>query len=236
MPEDGKEPGTQKTEDTPDQRLVTRRSFLKGMVATMGAAAVSATGLGMALSAFGPEDEESGGDPSFQYYVGYEESGLWYGSRHLQTMQAADFPISEGANGIWPAMRDGFPVIVIRFPREDALVEVNGSAVFEDSVFLAFGGRCPHACCIPGWHKSLPPRRLVPGIDASDYPLIHCACHDSQFDPRIIVEDRDGSGNRYIGADARDGPANRALPLVPITIEDGVIKGWPHHPDWYSYC
>ena len=64
-----------------------------------------------------------------------------------------------------------------------------------DGGFLALSSKCSHLGCTVPWNEK----------DAT-FP---CPCHSSVFDMR---------------GDVRSPPATRALDLVPVRIEDGIVK------------
>jgi Rieske Fe-S protein len=62
---------------------------------------------------------------------------------------------------------------------------------------VAYSAVCKHAQCpVTGWIQ--------------EKQLLHCFCHDSQYDPRH-------------GAKVVFGPAPRSLPALPVKIADGVL-------------
>jgi Rieske Fe-S protein len=62
--------------------------------------------------------------------------------------------------------------------------------------FVAYSASCTHALCpVTGWH--------------SERRIIHCPCHNSEFDPSN-------------GAKVVFGPAPRPLPALPLKAVDGA--------------
>jgi Rieske Fe-S protein len=62
---------------------------------------------------------------------------------------------------------------------------------------VAYSAVCKHAQCpVNGWN--------------AEKQVLHCYCHDSQYDPRH-------------GAKVVFGPAPRSLPALPVKIVDGVL-------------
>jgi Rieske Fe-S protein len=62
---------------------------------------------------------------------------------------------------------------------------------------VAYSAVCKHAQCpVNGW--------------IAEKQVLHCFCHDSQYDPRH-------------GAKVVFGPAPRSLPALPVKIVDGVL-------------
>ncbi len=103
--------------------------------------------------------------------------------------------------------------------------------------------RCVHLCCYPGWHvvHSPPPGRdyIAPSPTYSAYGQdpIYCVCHGSQYDPLVLVQNvNPKNGAVYVGAAHVHGPANRALPIVPVALRGGVLTGGMPDPRWYVYC
>lgn len=167
------------------------------------------------------------------------------------------------ANGL-PEPGCGLPAIVIRvdgslleyptgppFPFGDSIIDttING----EQYTFVALYDRCVHLCCNPGWHLANVPRAFrtydLPGIgeprtflaNPSQDP-VWCLCHNSQYDPVTLVNDRHPNGVQYVGAQRVHGPANRGLPAIPLKLNGEFIEGIYEpadggHPQWYSaYC
>ena len=161
----------------------------------------------------------------------------------------------------------GLACLIIRVKREDTFFtfpsesEVpdplpEGFRLFFDDPDLdaANGGtrivivfdRCVHLCCYPGWHVVFDP---PPARDYSAYNAepptykefgvdpIYCVCHGSQYDPMLLVVDRNTkNGARYVGAQRVHGPALRALPVIPVRLEGGAMVGGMPNPAWFVYC
>jgi Rieske Fe-S protein len=64
---------------------------------------------------------------------------------------------------------------------------------------------------------------------------IYCWCHDGIYTPYEVIED-EFNGVVYSGAKVVEGLPPRALPLIPVTIKDGIVGGDPVHMEWYAYC
>lgn len=156
----------------------------------------------------------------------------------------------------------GFPVLVIRIKREDRFFRAplpeelpaalpDGFSLYFDNKDLdaANGGtrivvlfdRCVHLCCYPGYHVlSNPPR------DYKERPVIweefgqdpvYCICHASQYDPmQLVVNAHVRSKARYVGALRVHGPAERALPVIPVRDQGPNLVGGMADPAWYIYC
>lgn len=122
--------------------------------------------------------------------------------------------------------------------------------------------RCVHLCCNPGYHvvDNPPPARdygaySPPGTNVEEqvptwYQFgqdpVYCVCHGSQYEPMRLVVNRHPAPPRprYIGAQRAHGPAERALPLVPLRQQGPNLEGGlPLDPGsnepvmtWYTYC
>jgi len=161
----------------------------------------------------------------------------------------------------------GLACLIIRVKREDTFFTFpseselpdplpEGFRLFFDDPDLdaANGGtrivvvfdRCVHLCCYPGWHVVFDP---PPARDYSAYNAepptykefgvdpIYCVCHGSQYDPMLLVVDRNTkNGARYVGAQRVHGPALRAIPVIPVRLESGALVGGMPNPAWYIYC
>jgi len=161
----------------------------------------------------------------------------------------------------------GLACLIIRVKREDTFFTFpseselpdplpEGFRLFFDDPDLdaANGGtrivvvfdRCVHLCCYPGWHVVFDP---PPARDYSAYNAepptykefgvdpIYCVCHGSQYDPMLLVVDRNTkNGARYVGAQRVHGPALRALPVIPVRLEGGAMVGGMPNPAWFVYC
>lgn len=85
-------------------------------------------------------------------------------------------------------------IIVLRLPPDEYTDEVRARAV--DGV-IAYSAICTHENCpVTGWHP--------------EHQQFICPCHESHYDPK--------NGARVVS-----GPAKRALPALPLTVEDGVL-------------
>jgi len=40
----------------------------------------------------------------------------------------------------------------------------------------------------------------------------------------------------YVGAQVVHGPASRALPVIPVRVQDNVLEGGMPDPRWYTFC
>jgi Rieske Fe-S protein len=196
----------------------------------------------------------------------------WWNSKDGQPVKVTDFELWNGATGVWRGLFQdnewvpgtGFPVIVIRVPRNAtggteptsadlasqgvAPVPEGFSLAYEDLTtdtrLVVFFDRCVHLCCYPGWHVV-----TNPPPDYSNYVVsppthevygldpIYCICHGSQYDPLLLTIDTNPKNSvRYVGAGRVHGPASRALPLVPVKEQGGSLLGTMPDSRWYIYC
>lgn len=245
-------------EEEPEEGL-TRRSFMKGIVAA-GAVGVGASVIATGSSLLPPKATCPGTlDESIVYQKVPQDA--WFNSKADQEVSVADFETWKGASCTWRRRlgssgqvnpRSGLSLIVIKLPPSDVSVpedpplpsEFTQDPGARTQGFWAFYDMCVHLCCSPGW-------QLIPVPDGwKDYdtpvmtkkfgydPML-CICHGSQYDPLQIVWDKHPNGQRYVGARRVHGPADRALPAVPLQIQGGRIKGiWSESlRPWYdSYC
>lgn len=85
-------------------------------------------------------------------------------------------------------------ILVLRLPPDELSDEVLERAV--DGV-IAYSAICTHENCpVSGWHP--------------EHEQFICPCHETHYDPKD-------------GARVVSGPAKRALPALPLTVEDGVL-------------
>ncbi len=103
--------------------------------------------------------------------------------------------------------------------------------------------RCVHLCCYPGWHvinNPAPDRGYV--VSPPTYAVfgqnpVYCICHGSQYDPMLLIVDLNPKNDAlYVGAERVHGPAPRALPVIPVKSQGGVLVGGLADPAWYIYC
>ena len=195
----------------------------------------------------------------------YEVDGVVPG----KPVRVTDFTEWQGVKGVWRGLfvatpgghsyvaGTGFPVLVIRVKRDDAVFSApspaeltlpKGFALYYDDpvrdirIVVAFD-RCTHLCCKAGWHTIPVPAAYrdyiarSPTYEVFGQDPIYCACHDAQFDPMVLVKDEHPSGVTYVGAQRVHGPAPRALPVVPVRAEADILIGGMPDPGWYtSYC
>jgi ubiquinol-cytochrome c reductase iron-sulfur subunit len=114
----------------------------------------------------------------------------------------------------------GSPVVLVRLDRSDLDLPADRSDWDADGV-LAFSKICTHAGCTINLYRfpTFPPQ--------SPRPALVCPCHYSTFDPAT-------------GGDRIFGPAGRALPQLPLDLDDtgrviaaGDFSG-PIGPSWWG--
>ncbi len=85
-------------------------------------------------------------------------------------------------------------ILVLRLPPEELTEEVRARSI--DGV-IAYSAICTHENCpVTGWHP--------------EHQQFICPCHETHYDPKD-------------GARVVSGPAKRALPALPLTVEDGFL-------------
>jgi len=254
--------------DEPVARGLTRRRTLQLLgLAGAGAVAASLLATGKALL---PPPITCVGAITDRFLYGRPNPGqtVWWNALVNRPARVTDFRLWDGAATVWRAVLDetgqpqpgcGLPALLIRV--DGSLVEYpKGPFPFGDSTinttingelytFVALYDRCVHLCCYPGWHlRSLPPALRTDYIvqprstTLADQDPVWCQCHDSQYDPITLVDDRHPNGVRYVGGQRVHGPAPRALPAIPLRLNGTFIEGTYDpaeggHPEWYSaYC
>ena len=246
-----------------DPENPSRRSWLKTcMAAGLGAAAGAAVG-GLAATLVGPEFERYELREAFSYPPNRSPSGAWWDPLVDQKMKVTDFGLWQGAPGLWRAMYDhgkyvagtGLPVLVVRVPRDDAVFVAPTDVTFPSGVHLffddaardirlvAFWNRCTHLCCRASWHDQPIPDIFrdytppVPTWTVYGQDPIWCMCHDSQFDPMVLIKGiHPLATEQYVGARLVHGPGTDPLPVVPLRTEDDILLGTMVYPGWYRYC
>lgn len=196
----------------------------------------------------------------------------WWDDRVGEVVRVTDFELWQGATAVWRGLfidgelqpGTGYPVLVIRVPRDDAVFrspgrdEVPLPAGFDffyddpgrDLRIVVVYDRCAHLCCFPGWHvvTDPPPSRDYanfvsnPEADVPTYYVyaqdpIYCLCHGSQFDPMVLVRNvNPRNGAEYVGPLLVHGPATRAIPVIPVRAQFDVLIGGMPNPLWFQYC
>ena len=247
------------TKESPDDE--SRRDWLKL------ALAVGAGGAAGAVVAYlGVKDLEIG-PLEFRDTIYYPptpgEAPSWWSSLVGQPMRVTDFGLWQGAPGLWrqafragrPVPDTGFPVLVIRIPRDDTVFSAptdvsipQGSRLFYDDPdreirIVVLYNRCTHFCCQTGWHVFTIPdylrqySRPTPTYEVFGQDPIYCPCHDAQFDPMVLIKgSHPGAPLEYVGAAQVSGPADRPLPVVPVRTVADTLEGVTASSSWYAYC
>ncbi|HYY47841.1 MAG TPA: hypothetical protein VFA17_04070 [Thermoplasmata archaeon] len=250
-------------DDEENKEGMSRREWVKIGLAVGGAAAATATG----LIAVGPLLQRPLPAPDLTEQIRYTRfpDPQWWNDREGQPIRVTDFQVWQGATGVWRGVfidgklvsGSGFPVLVIRVKRDDtvftaprpeeASLPAGYGLYYDDPArdirIVAVYDRCAHLCCYPGWQviqNPPPPRDYV--SDAPTYRIygldpIYCVCHDSQYDPMVLVTDvNPRNGVRYVGPSRVHGPSTRAIPIIPLRVADDFLLGGMPDPGWYEYC
>lgn len=244
-------------EDT--EKRWTRRGWVKAGLAIGGTSAAAAL-----VGTFGPSllgPERTPGDNTIRYTR--FPTDQWWNDREGKPVRVTDFAEWQGATGVWRGnyvegkvlSGTGYPVLAIRVKRDDSVF----SAPLDVAPPVGFGfyyddpdrnlrivvvyDRCAHLCCFPGWQviQEPPPSREyvfpTPTYEVFGLDPIYCVCHGSQYDPLALVKDvNPENGVEYVGPRRVHGPSTRAIPVVPVRAEEGVLVGAMPDPRWYEYC
>ena len=248
--------------DEPDDRGYTRREWAKLAIAAGAASSIASVGGTVAGQLLPPPVKFTGELREQMYYTKWPIDAWWNG-RQGQPIRVSDFAEWQGASGVWRGLflhgqwvpGTGFPVLVIRvkYDAPESLVSTNiappeGFSFYVDDPkrevrIVTFFDRCAHLCCPPGWHvitDTKPDRdyRITsPTFAAYKQDPIFCVCHGSQYDPLLLVTNvHPRSGVAYLGAAHVHGPTQRALPVVPVRADNGILVGGMPDPRWYDYC
>jgi len=242
-----------------------RRTFVKAMVVA-GAAAMTAGTLASFRSVFPPPVVAKEGLATFLYFKPPgnlrppdPENDLWFSARVGEVAKASDFTVWRGAPVLWRALLDeegkvvtgtGLPAIILRV--DPTFLEVEpvpgylqgkypeGFNPTTDNGLVILFDKCVHLCCNPGWRLEqikgdwqVPWKMTPQGMDP-----VFCVCHGSQYDPTSIVWDYyPNKAVYYMGAKRVRGPATRALPAIPASVNDaGEVEGQFTYPQWYTHC
>lgn len=200
----------------PPTSALSRRSFMKYLL--------TVTGVSFLVSMLSPLKMLIPPKKVVQYDVEVDNTfkyakmeGTWFSEKAGEEVKADDFETGMGAVVIW---RKTIPTILIKL--DPAKLNISEGV---DQGFVAICAKCTHLCCIANWH-----------IDRPDMDMIFCRCHEGILDPHNIVEETDENGNVYYGAKVVAGPVPRAMPMVPVEILEGKVKGIPSNLEWYDYC
>ena len=112
-----------------------------------------------------------------------------------------------------------------------------------DNLIMVFA-RCPHLCCIPGWQlvsNDFTADSWLPGGTDSSGNKSFCVCHSSRYDHTVIEKNTarnrsNGQEFDFIGVKKTGGPAPYGMPLIPFTVNGGIIEALPDFMDWYTFC
>lgn len=225
---------------------LSRRELLKAG-AIVGATAVTGLGAYVVVQSLTVRPEPTEVRDTFVYaeVVGAELPPWWVEEGLLgEEARFSDLEPGRGANALWRSVWDdegnlvgGLPALLMgvdedeiafppSYPKDEFVV---------GGVYAVFNC-CTHACCRPGW-KLREPRNYHTYLG---YETLYCPCHDAQFHPDVIVEDRHpdppmASGAEYVGVQAVAGPVDRAMPLIPLEADGDRIVGQLRYPGWYRY-
>jgi len=236
-----------------------------GLAGAAAAAGAAASGLAVyALQTLlGPPARPIGRISEAFVYTKYA-TPQWWNDLADQPVRVTDFGLWQGATAVWRGLfKDGtyvpgtgLPALVIRIPRDDTnfqaptfpLPSLPGFRLYYDDPLrdlrlVAVFDRCVHLCCYPSWHTTVDvgaPRDYEPSsptYEVYGQDPIRCLCHEAQFDPLLLTTDTDPStGVTYVGAQVVHGPASRALPVIPVRVQDNVLEGGMPDPRWYTFC
>ncbi len=190
----------------------------------------------------------------------------WWNPKAGTAVRVTDFAEWQGASAVWRGLfradgtyvpGTGFPALVIRVVRDDAYfrspdpspygLPAGFNLFFDDPLrnirIVALFDRCTHLCCYPGWHvvsDPPPPRDYTvspPTYDVYRQDPVYCVCHDSQFDPLLLVADVNPLNNvGFVGAQVVHPPARYSMPVIPIRAVSDELRGGMADPAWYMYC
>jgi Rieske Fe-S protein len=195
---------------------ISRREFAKIMV-SLGFLGTAISFLSLLMSLLAPPgggEQEGNVDNVFRYG---SEKGTWYSDKAGTEVKVEDFDqVGKGAGVLW---RGSIPAALIRVDEN----KLHGSTATNG--LIAFATTCTHLCCIGTWH-----------LDRPNEDVIYCRCHDGVFDPYDVVKDSMADGTQYDGAKVIGGPPPRAIPVIPIEIQDGKVAGVASKLGIYGYC
>lgn len=249
----------------PPVKRWTRRDWIRTSAALGAGAAAGAAG-GYSLERLLAAPTAGGGEVRDTIVYGPDVPAgsppPWWAGLAGTPMRGTDFQEWQGAPGIWRGLfesdrytaRSGWPVLAIRVRRDDSVFQSPPNVVLPSGVSLFYDDpardirivvlfdRCTHLCCTPGWHVAPVPSSArdyaaTPAVQAFGQDPVWCRCHDAQFDPMVLVDDRYANGAAYVGARVVRGPATLSLPVVPLRTGSDVIIGELVDARWYrSYC
>ncbi len=192
---------------------ISRRKLLAGAAGTAGAALLTAAAT--PLASLGPDLDHISQSPWRAGMRLVDDEGRPY---HAADIEIGSFytALPEGADP-----EDlGSALLVVKLPAEWIHLPP-ARAHWAPRGILAYSKICPHAACAISLY-----RYPLYAPTSTDIPAFTCPCHYSTFAP--------GEGGRLIF-----GPAGRALPQLPLTIDsqDFVRAAGPFHegigPSWW---
>ncbi len=195
----------------------TRRTFLKGAAASLGALLVGGVSV---ESFFVPKSRNQPVTSSYPKAIIVDTSG--------NPVTVSQIPSATTSSSNYPIMSFNYPLqdepnILIRLHG----IKIPGPGIIysgRDSI-LALSGICQHlGCTVPLLdyhpHESIPFEAQLIGYTSANWPsygLLYCKCHGSQYDPTK------GADNLYNDGPAPS-PANHSLPQVFLeTDSNGYI-------------
>ncbi len=247
-------------QDETEERRWTRREWTKFAIAAGIVGSITSIGATVSGQLL-PPPLKFPGELREQIYYTKWPTAAWWNSRQGRPIRVTDFEEWQGATGVWRGLfldgrwipGTGYPVLVIRLKYDASefripaeLTPPEGYAFAYDDPdarirLVALFDRCTHLCCYPGWHvipvayrdyRVPSPTYAVYGQD----PIL-CICHGSQYDPLLLTTDVNPKDDAvYLGATHVHGPTQRALPVVAVRSEGGVLVGGMSDPRWYRYC
>lgn len=258
---------------SPPPEGATRRQWIRNGLLFAGAAAAGAAASGVSAATldylfppptFSPGGVPYGGVIDALVYTSFP-AAEWWNDRANQPVKVTDFAPWQGATAVWRGLFQngkwmagtGYPVLVIRVPRDDTYYSLPtsppwtlpaGSALYYDDpgrdirIVVGFD-RCTHLCCYPGWHVVTNPAPsrdyLVPPPTYTVYGQdpVYCICHGTQYDPLLLLQDTNPyNGVPFPGMELVHTPGTFAMPLVPVAVTDDTLYGAMADTRWYVYC
>jgi rieske iron-sulfur protein len=173
-----------------------RRSILKVALAAGGFALPLATAVtALAQDAADQQKNARPKEGDLLVFAGGDKQG--------QVIRPADIEPGSAPVMAWPmdpaskTVRDGSRLNQVLLLRLDPASLDDDTRAHAAEGIVAYSAICTHAQCpVAGWN--------------AENQVLHCQCHQSDFDPRR-------SGRKV------SGPAPRALPGLPVKIVDGVL-------------
>ena len=173
---------------------ISRRGLLAGAGGVAGLAVVTAAAT--PIASLGPRLTSIHGTPWQKGRRMVDETGQPLAASEIQ-IGSFYTALPEGAD----AEQLGAPLLIVKLPQHYIHLPANRSSWAPDGI-LAYSKICPHAACAVSLYR-YPTYGPTSGVQ----PAFTCPCHYSTFLP--------GEGGRLIF-----GPAGRALPQLPVMIDD----------------